>query len=87
MGLNWSQIAATAAKETDRQLAGEISSLTTMTDSEINELFPTHRDKQQLAKLMEIVNTAGSQNLKIKRIVDNIEDVADAVLKIVGKVG
>lgn len=87
MGLNWSQIAAKAATETDRQLAGDISSLTTMTDSEINELFPAHDDKQRLAKLMEIVNSASSRNEKTKRIADNIEELADVVLKIVGRVG
>ena len=87
MGLNWSKIAAEAAQETDRQLAGDISSLTTMTDSEINELFPTRGDKRRLAELMKIVNAAGSRNEKINRIVNNIEDLADAVLTIVGKVG
>ncbi|MDE2663353.1 MAG: hypothetical protein OXI39_10180 [Gemmatimonadota bacterium] len=85
MGLDWSKIAAEAAQETDRQLAGDISSLTTMTDREIEELFPTHDDKQRLAELMEIVNGAGSRNRKINRIVDNIEDLAGTVLTIAGK--
>ncbi|MCY3700982.1 MAG: hypothetical protein OXH46_15290 [Gemmatimonadetes bacterium] len=87
MGLDWSKIAAEAAQETDRQLAGDISSLTTMTDREIEELFPTHDDKQRLAELMEIVNGAGSRNEKITRIVDNIEDLAGTVLTIAGKLG
>ena len=87
MGLDWSKIAAEAAEETDRQLAGDISSLTTMTDREIEELFPTHDDKQRLAELMEIVNGAGSRNEKITRIVDTIEDLAGAVLTIAGKLG
>ena len=85
MGLDWSKIAAEAAEETDRQLAGDISSLTTMTDREIEELFPTHDDKQRLAELMKIVNGAGSRNEKITRIVDNIEDLAGTVLAIAGK--
>ena len=54
MGLNWTEIAAEAAAETDRELAGDISSLTTMTDGEIEELFPapqtatgpTHGDRE-----------------------------------------
>ncbi|MCY3599274.1 MAG: hypothetical protein OXN85_04790 [Gemmatimonadetes bacterium] len=87
MGLDWSKIAAEAAEETDRQLAGDISSLTTMTDREIEELFPTHDDKQRLAELMEIVNGAGSRNEKVTRIVDNIEDLAGTVLTIAGKLG
>jgi len=87
MGLDWSRIAAEAAEETDRQLAGDISSLTTMTDREIDELFPSHDDKRRLAELMEIVNGAGSRNAKINRIVDNIEDLAGTVLTIAGKLG
>lgn len=86
MGLNWSEIAAEARQETARDLAGDISSLTTMTDREINELFPKPGDKQRLAELMEIVNGAGSRNEKINGIVDNIEDLAGVVLKIVAKI-
>lgn len=84
-GLNWSEIAAEARQKTARDLAGDISSLTTMTDREINELFPTPGDKQRLAELMEIVNGTGSCNDKINGIVDNIEDLAGAILKVVAK--
>ncbi len=87
MGLDWSKIAAEAAEETDRQLAGDISSLTTMTDREIDELFPTHDDKRRLAELMEIVNGADQRNEKINRIVANIDDLAGTVLKIAQKLG
>lgn len=87
MGLDWSRIAAEAAEETDRQLAGDISSLTTMTDREIDELFPTHDDKRRLAELMEIVNGADQRNEKINRIVANIDDLAGTVLKIAQKLG
>ncbi|MYE33939.1 MAG: hypothetical protein F4X23_03685 [Gemmatimonadales bacterium] len=85
MGLNWSEIAAEARQETARDLAGDISSLTMMTDREINELFPKPSDKQRLAELMEIVNGAGSRNEKINGIVDNIEDLAGVILKVVAK--
>ena len=86
MGLNWSEIAAEARRETARDLAGDISSLTTMTDREINELFPKSSDKQRLAELMEIVNGAGSRNEKINGIVDNIEHLAGVILKVVAKI-
>ena len=85
MGLNWSEIAAEARRETARDLAGDISSLTTMTDREINELFPKPSDKQRLAELMEIVNGAGSRNEKINGIVDNIEHLAGVILKVAQK--
>lgn len=87
MGLNWGEIAAEAAAETDRKLAGDISSLTTMTDGEIEELFPTPGDKQRLAQLMEIVKSAEARNVKINRIVANVEDLAGVVLTLAGRVG
>ena len=86
MGLNWTEIAAEAAAETDRELAGEISSLTTMTDEEIEELFPAPHDKQRLAQLMEIVKSAEERNVKVSRIVANVEDLADVVLTLAGRV-
>lgn len=87
MGLNWTEIAAEAAAETDRELAGDISSLTTMTDGEIEELFPAPQDKQRLAQLMEIVKSAEARNVKVSRIVANVEDLAEVVLTLAGKVG
>ena len=35
---------------------------------------------------MEIVNGAGSRNEKINGIVDNIEDLAGVILKVVAKI-
>ena len=86
MPLDWNKIAAKAAKQTDEILATEISSLTRMKDSEIESLFPTPSDKEKLAKLMAIVESADHENTKIKNIVDNIDDLAGVVVKLAGKV-
>lgn len=74
-----------AAKKTDDDTASQISSLTHMTDSEIKALFPTKDDVQQLTTLMQIVNANTTQAQKQKKIIDNIQSIAGAVVKIVGK--
>ncbi len=86
MTLNWTEIAARAAEQTDEELASEISSLTTMKDSEIEELFPTPSDKERLANLMLIVKSADDRNKKISKIVRNIKGFADVVITLAERV-
>lgn len=86
MALDWKKITAKAAKRTDEILASEISSLTRMTDNEIDDLFPEPIDKENLAELMEIVKSADSENQKVDRIIGNIDKFARVVLKLADKV-
>jgi len=83
---DWDRIVAKSANQVNESLAPEISSLTRMKDSEIEEFFPTPSDKQKLASLMAIVTSADDENTKIRRIVDNIEDLAGVVVTLAGKV-
>ncbi len=71
--------------ETDAILAGRISSLTRMTDDEIQELFPTPADVKKLANLMQIVKSADEQNEKINKIVENSEEFAGIIIKLLDK--
>ncbi len=72
------------AQRTNAELASEISSLTTLKDSQINRLFPTKPDKEKLLDLLEIVNAATTENQKITRLKKNIESLAGGVVKLVG---
>lgn len=74
-----------AGPRTDAKLAGQISSVTRLTDEEIEKLFPDPADVKKLAELMEIVKKAGDKNQKINRIVANIDDFAGIVLTLLGK--
>jgi len=74
-----------AAQKTDDKLAGQISSLTRMTDDEVKDLFPTAADAKRLAELMRIVKSAETRNTKITNIVDNSEKFAGAVLTLLDK--
>ncbi|SDK66341.1 hypothetical protein [Microbulbifer yueqingensis] len=75
----------TGASETDRQLAGRVSQLTSMTREEIQELFPDSADLKKLSKLMEIVKSADDRNTKVNRIVENAEEFGGIVLTLLNK--
>ncbi|MBW1676082.1 MAG: hypothetical protein JRJ79_05640 [Deltaproteobacteria bacterium] len=85
MPIDWDAIDSAldeAKEETDEALATRISSLTKMTDAEVQELFPSLDEKKKLAELMRIVNSATAENEKVNRLADNIETVGSAVIRL-----
>lgn len=74
-----------SANTTDDTLASKISSLTTMSKEEINELFPEPADTKKLLALMEIVKSSESKNDKINKIVSNAQEFGGIVLTLLGK--
>ena len=92
MPVNWDQfendvdVAITAAAgRTDQKLASKISSITRMTDDEIQELFPDPADVKKLTKLMKIVKSAEARNTQINNIVSNSEEFAGIILTLLSK--
>ena len=73
----------TTAEQTNAELSSEIASLTTLKESQISSMFPTKSDKESLLKLLEIVNSATSENQKITQLKKNIDDVSGTILKLV----
>jgi hypothetical protein len=71
-----------AARKTNEQLDTEISSLTRLTEEEVERLFPTRADKAKLARLMGIVRGAENRNRKARRLVDEAEDLAGTVIRL-----
>ncbi len=71
-----------ARRRTDAKLASSASSLTSFTDEEIRELFPRPADVEKLARLMEIVRSSESDNRRLLRLKDNIEELGGTVLKL-----
>ena len=69
----------------DTKLAAHISSITRLTDDEINELFPKPDDLKKLADLLKIVKSAEDRNDKVSAIVKNSEDFAGIVLTLLTK--
>lgn len=74
-----------AGDQTDEQLASKLSSLTRLTDEEINEICPKPGDVDKLRRLLKIVKSAEEKNNKINKIVSNIEDFGGIIVPILEK--
>ena len=56
-----------------------------MSADEIERLLPKRVDKERLAKLVGIVNSAASQNSKIAALGNNLAEVGGVALKVLKK--
>lgn len=74
-----------AGKRTDAKLASVVSSVTRLTDDEIQELFPEPADVDKLRELMKVVKSAGDRNDKINSIVENSEKFAGVIVTLLSK--
>jgi aspartyl-tRNA synthetase len=74
-----------SADKTDAQLAAKISSITRMTDDEVQALFPNAADAKKLTELMKIVQSADSRNKKVNNIVSNAQRYGGVVLTLLEK--
>ena len=78
-----SSIGQATSKQTMEEFANELSSHTTFKAKEIEELFPEETDRDELVKLINIVNLhTGNQ----AQLVNDINSVSGAVIKLVKKV-
>ncbi|MEN9372485.1 MAG: hypothetical protein RIR79_37 [Pseudomonadota bacterium] len=91
MGVDWDKfqedidtLVVSAGHKTDAALASQISSLTRLTDEDVQKLFPEPADVQKLAQLMEIVKGAGEKNEKINKFVAGSDQYASVVLTLLG---
>jgi hypothetical protein len=92
MAMDWDKFdkeidraAQKAGDRTDEKLASRISSVSRLTDEEIQELFPDPADVKRLKDLMKVVKSAGDRNDKINTIVSNAEDFGGVILTLLGK--
>jgi len=74
-----------AGERTDAKLASVVSSVTRLTDDEIQELFPEPADVDKLRELMKVVKSAGDRNEKINSIVENSEKFAGVIVTLLSK--
>lgn len=71
---------------TQTELKSRISSLTRLSDADIQSICPEKEDKVALASLMKIVDGAASDNEKKKQLADNLKQFGVIVLRILAKV-
>lgn len=75
-----------AAAKTDRDLAGEMASITSLTQAEILEIFPGRNDMEDFSELMKVVKSSTSRNEKINKIVANSERFGKVVIALLEKI-
>lgn len=74
-----------AATATDEKLASRVSSLTRMTDEEVQELFPEPADVKRLAQLMKVVKSSEDRNTKVNNIIANTQEFSGVILTLLSK--
>lgn len=92
MPINWDEfdreidsIIEESAGATDKRLASRISSVTRMTEDEVQKLFSEPADVKRLIDLMKIVKSSEHRNTKINQIVSNAEEFGSVILILLKK--
>ena len=70
---------------TDARLATRISSITRMTDDEVETLFPDPADVKRLSELMKVVKSAEKRNTKVNHLVAKTEELSGVILTLLEK--
>ena len=73
------------ANLTNEQLGDELAKLTPLTVNELNKLLPKKVDKVRFQQLIEIVNSAASQQKKLAALQSNIAELGGVVIKLLVK--
>lgn len=77
-----SKVGELASVTTKEEFGDKLSSYTSLTSKEIEDLFPVKSDREELLELIKIVNSSDDENIKKAKLVKNIGSVSSAVLKI-----
>ncbi len=83
--MEMTDIGKAAEKLTDAEFSDEISSHVSLTKSEIDKLFPDQSDREELAKLTDIVLNAADENQRKAALISNISNVAGTAVKLLKK--
>lgn len=79
----YADAARRAQQQTDEEYKSVISSLTRLTDEEIDKLFPEKSDKDKLMELLTLVNAETTANQKIIKLKENAEKFSAVMLKLI----
>ncbi|MDN3378711.1 MULTISPECIES: hypothetical protein [unclassified Pseudoalteromonas] len=92
MSINWEEleknidVAIQAGTDsTNKKLYSKISSVTRLTDEEISEMLPDEADVKKLSKLMTIIKSAENDNIKVKKLADNVQELGSIAIKLIDK--
>ncbi len=79
------RIAAEVREKTNAILEEEIADLTSLSQNELSSIFPTKGDKERFAKLMAIVSASTAENIKAAKLIQNIDDLGEVVVRVLRK--
>lgn len=74
-----------SAREAKEKFVSRVTSISRLTEEEIDDLFPDQADKKKLAKLMSIVKSAEDDNRKIVRLEGNLRELGDTLFTLLNK--
>ena len=76
------RISREVREQTNRALAGEISSLTFLTEDDVERLLPRKIDKERFGTLMAIVASGTDDNTKVARLKERLDEVGHVLLRV-----
>ena len=76
------RISREAREETNRNLAGEISSLTFLTEEDVDRILPRKVDKERFGTLMAIVAARTDENTRLATLRENLDEVGAVLLRV-----
>ena len=76
------RISREARDRTNQVLAGEISSLTFLTEEDVERILPRKSDKERFGSLMTIVASHTDSNTKLMAIRENLDELGEVLLKV-----
>ncbi len=79
------RIAAEVREKTNAILEEEIADLTSLSQNELSNIIPTKGDKERFAKLMAIVSASTAENIKAAKLIQNIDDLGEVVVRVLRK--
>jgi hypothetical protein len=76
------KVSREARESTNRVLAQELTSLTFLTEQEVERLLPRKVDKERFGTLMAIVAAETDDNTKVAALKENMDEVGSVLMKI-----
>jgi hypothetical protein len=80
------KIGMLASNATREEFSDELARHIRLTKEEIDALFPSQSDREELATLVGVVLSAADENERKARLIGNIGKVAGAVTKLLDRV-
>jgi len=76
------RISREARDQTNRALADELSSLTFLTEEDVDRILPRKVDKEAFGVLMAIVAARTSEDAKVAALRENLDKVGRVLVKV-----